>query len=246
MLTDAAGEVTVVVPLGRVGTFVPILVEKRHPAPSDVKVSAVLAASAVLDDARDPRGYGVARLRGAVNVSADARMAVTVGTVIDLAHMAVVLADDGQEKEIAMCFARIGFDHILSHATDGIWFLLHHAHELEPASSLTAAQVEQALMSGGVHLVEIRNDREVANGIISGGLVISLLEPTRRPDEIDPAGPGMDYFYCASGWPGGRGHQPGAVKGLHQCVGRPRRHRSLRPTAYDGGRFLSTRPGMAA
>lgn len=173
-------------------------VDATVPALGDDEVFAALAAGAVLHDARDPLDFATGHLRGAVNVPAEGRMAETVGAVIDPDRPVVVLAPDGREQEVAMRFARIGFENVGGYVADAEGFLTRHGDEVTPASRLTATQVAGVLAGGDVQLVDIRGAGEVANGMIPGATHISLLELTRRSDELDRARPVI--VYCAGGW----------------------------------------------
>lgn len=173
-------------------------VDATVPALGDEQVWAALDAGAVLHDARDPLDFGAGHLRGAVNVPAEGRMAETIGAVIDADQPVVVLAPDGREQEVAMRFARIGFENVVGHVADPEGFLVRNAAKVTPASRLTAPAAAAALAGGDVQLVDIRGAGEVAGGMIPGATHISLLELTRRSGELDPSRPVI--VYCAGGW----------------------------------------------
>ena len=83
------------------------------PALDDAAVESALAGGAVVHDARSDQDFGVAHLRGSINVPADGRMAETVGMVLAPEQSVVVIAHEGQEQEVATRFARIGFDNVV-------------------------------------------------------------------------------------------------------------------------------------
>jgi len=173
-------------------------IDTQVPALSSEQVDRALADGAVLHDARDPQEFGAGYRTGSVNVPADGRMAETIGAVIDPAHPVVVLAPEGREQEVAMRFARIGFDNVIGYVDDAEGYLVSHAEDVIHASRLTTSQVEQAMSSEDVQVIDIRNAGEVEGGMIPGALHIALPELARRLDEIDGTKPVL--VYCAGGW----------------------------------------------
>ena len=64
--------------------------------------------------------------------------------------------------------------------------------------AINPVQVSEALASGDVQVVDIRNEGEVAAGMLPGAVHIPLAELVGRTDELDPAKPVL--LYCAGGW----------------------------------------------
>ena len=168
------------------------------PAMSDGEVTAALAGGALLLDARDQVEFAAGHYRGAYNVPWDGRLAETVGTVLTPEQSVVIIAPEGQEQEVATRFARIGFDKVLGYVAEPEAFLLAHQDEVTPCSRLNPVQVSEALASGDVQVVDIRNEGEVAAGMLPGAVHIPLAELVGRTDELDPAKPVL--LYCAGGW----------------------------------------------
>jgi glyoxylase-like metal-dependent hydrolase (beta-lactamase superfamily II)/rhodanese-related sulfurtransferase len=168
------------------------------PALTDEVVDAALAAGAVLDDARDQLEFAAAHIRGSINVPWDGRMAETVGSVLTPDQRVVIIAPEGQEQEIATRFARIGFDNVLGYVPDPEAYFLAHEDRVQRASRLTTAQVEAAVASDDVQVVDIRNAGELETGMLPDARHIPLAELARRSHELDPAKPVI--VYCAGGW----------------------------------------------
>jgi rhodanese-related sulfurtransferase len=168
------------------------------PALTDEVVDAALAAGAVLDDARDQLEFAAGHVTGSINVPWDGRMAETIGSVLTPEQRVVIIAPEGQEQEVATRFARIGFDNVLGYVPDPEAYLLAHQDRVQRASRLTTAQVEAAVASDDVQVVDIRNAGELEAGMLPDARHIPLAELARRSGELDPAKPVI--VYCAGGW----------------------------------------------
>ena len=192
------------------------------PALDDEAVAAALADGAVVHDARDAVAFTAGHLRGAVSVPADGRLSETAGMVFRPDQPIVVMAPEGQEQEVALRLARIGFDRVVGYVADVEAYLVAHADQVTQASRLTVAQADTALTAqptaqpaaggtvaagpaaagpaaaGGVQLVDIRNPGETAGGTIPGARTIPLPELPRRLGELDEGAPVI--VYCAGAW----------------------------------------------
>ncbi len=168
------------------------------PALSAEQVAEALADGAVLIDARDPMEFGAGHLRGAINVPVDGRMAETVGMVVRPEDSVVLMAPEGEEQEAAVRLARIGFDRALGFIPRPEAYLIDHQDQVERASRLTPAQLEDVLSDCDVQLLDIRNAGETEAGMLPGAVNIPLAQLARRAEELDPARPTV--LYCAGGW----------------------------------------------
>jgi glyoxylase-like metal-dependent hydrolase (beta-lactamase superfamily II)/rhodanese-related sulfurtransferase len=168
------------------------------PALDEPAVVAALAQGAVVHDARDAIAFTAGHLRGAVSVPADGRLSETAGMVFRPDQRIVIMAPEGQEQEVAMRLARIGFDHAVGYIADPEAYLLAHEDQVEQASRLTATQAAHAVAGADVQLVDIRNPGETASGMIPGARTIPLPELPRRLSELDSTAPVI--VYCAGGW----------------------------------------------
>lgn len=168
------------------------------PALTAEQVERALADGAVLHDARDHQEFAAGHLRGAINVPWDGRLAETVGTVLTPDQHVVIMAPDGQEQEVATRFARIGFDKVLGHVADPEGYLLAHQDDVASASRLTPVQANAAVVESHAQVVDIRNEGELAEGMLPGALHIPLAELVARAGELDPDRPVL--LYCAGGW----------------------------------------------
>jgi hypothetical protein len=121
---------------------------------------------------------------GSVSVPADGRMAETAGMVFTPEQPIVVMAPEGQEQEVAMRLARIGFDRVVGYVADPEAYLLAHADQVERASRLTVAR--------GLRAPPGPAARERLNSSTSA-------TPARRPAARSPA-PDIPLPSCRGGW----------------------------------------------
>jgi glyoxylase-like metal-dependent hydrolase (beta-lactamase superfamily II)/rhodanese-related sulfurtransferase len=168
------------------------------PALTADQVERALAAGAILHDARDQQEFAAGHLRGSLNVPWDGRLAETVGTVLTPDQQVVILAPQGQEQEVATRFARIGFDNVLGHVADPEAYLFSHQQDVVRASRLTPGQVDEAVAATGAQVIDLRNEGELAEGMLPGARHIPLAELMTRSGELDPDRPVL--LYCAGGW----------------------------------------------
>jgi len=168
------------------------------PALDDGAVTEVLAGGAVVLDARDGSDFSTGHLKGAISVPADGRMAETAGMLLQAGQEILVMAPKGQEQDVALRLARIGFDHAVGYVRAPGAYLLAHQSDVEQASRLTVTQAAEAIAEGDVQLIDIRNPGETASGTIPGARKIPLPELPGRISEIDATRPVI--LYCAGGW----------------------------------------------
>ena len=168
------------------------------PALTEREVEEALAHGAVVHDARDVQEFASGHLRGSVNVPADGRMAETVGMVFSPDQEVVVIAPKGQAQDVAVRFARIGYDHVVGYVADPEHYFLTHQGDVVRASRLTVREAEEAFMRDDVQVVDIRNAGELSEGGAPDAVHIPLAELARRAEELDRERPVV--LYCAGGW----------------------------------------------
>jgi hydroxyacylglutathione hydrolase len=173
-------------------------VDQAIPALDHGAVDAALADGAVIHDARPAADFTGGHIRGAISVPADGRMAETAGMVLRPEQRIVVMAPEGQEQDVALRLARIGFDNTVGYVADPEGYLLSRQDQVGRASRLTVAAAASALDGGEIQVVDIRNPGETVGGVIPGARTIPLPELPRRLEELDRDRPVV--LYCAGGW----------------------------------------------
>nr|WP_232303843.1 rhodanese-like domain-containing protein [Pseudofrankia sp. DC12] len=197
--------------------FDAVLNRKDHPvfdpttAPRPLTAPEFVAAraeGALVVDTRDPQEFAAGHLRGSLNVPADGRFAETVGMVVDPSRTLLVIAAPGREEEVAVRFARIGFDQITGYLREPEGAFREMADgaapdQVVPASRITTDQLRDALgrtaeQGGAPVVLDVRNAGERALGAIDGSLHIPLAELTRRLAEVPADRPVV--VHCAGGY----------------------------------------------
>ena len=121
------------------------------------------ARGAVVIDARDPRDFAAAHLRGSLNVPADGRFAERAGMVTEPGSEILVIAPPGGEQEIITRLGRIGFDTVTGYLGEPEAAFLAVPGEVDQASRLTASDLREALgrrqPAGGARRAQRRRAR---------------------------------------------------------------------------------------
>jgi hydroxyacylglutathione hydrolase len=177
------------------GLLDPAAAARPLPAPDFL---ARRARGGVVVDARDPRDFAAAHLRGSLNVPADGRFAERAGMVIEPGREILVIAPPGAEQEIITRLGRIGFDTAAGYLPEPEDAFLTIPAEVDQASRLTASELRKALSREQPPAVlDVRNASERAAGAIDGSRHIPLAELPGRLAEVPADRPVV--VYCAGG-----------------------------------------------
>jgi hydroxyacylglutathione hydrolase len=176
-----------------------LLDETTPPAPMSWReVLAALDGGALLIDGRDPEVFAFGHLRQAINVGLAGRYAEYAGSIVPSDVDIVLITDPGYELEGKNRLARIGFDRVIGHLADPERVMYEHPDQVQVASRLTAAVLDQRLRELDVQLVDVRNPGELEHGTIGTAVNIPVGQLPGRLDELDPARPTV--VYCAGGY----------------------------------------------
>jgi hydroxyacylglutathione hydrolase len=192
------------------------------------------ARGAVVIDARDPRDFAAAHLRGSLNVPADGRFAERAGTVTEPGTEILVIAPPGAEQQVITRLARIGFDTAPGYLDEPEAAFLTVPSQVDQASRLTASELRAALRRENPPTVlDVRNASERAAGAIDSSLHIPLAELPGRLSEVPADTPGRGVL---------RGRHPLVDRGQPAAPLRPprrlrpdRRRGRLAPVPHPGG-----------
>ncbi len=155
-------------------------------------------AGAAIVDARDPREFADAHVRGSINVPADGRFAERAGMAVTPGAQLLIVAAGGREQEVVTRLARIGFDAVAGHLAEPERTFLEIPAEIDRASRLTVRDLRQAMRwDVPPVLVDVRNPGELDAGQIEGARSIPLAELLPRVDEVPEHSPVV--VYCQSG-----------------------------------------------
>jgi glyoxylase-like metal-dependent hydrolase (beta-lactamase superfamily II)/rhodanese-related sulfurtransferase len=178
------------------------LLDDHAPPPSLTVDDAIRLRDegSVLLDLRAPESFASGHLRGSVNVGLDGRFAEYAGDVIRPGEQIVLLDEQGRGIEGKVRLARIGLDAVAGEVADIERALADHPELAEPASRLTAADVDDWIAADpDVQVLDVRNPGEVADtGTIPGARHVPLARLLDGLEELDPARPVV--VYCAGGY----------------------------------------------
>jgi len=170
--------------------------------PSALSLSEVVGhrdAGAAVVDTRDPSDFAAGHLKGSVNVGLAGRYAEFVGGVVDPQQLIVLVGDDETAHEAKTRLARIGFDNVVGYLERPLI-----AFETNPGVVGRSSRVDVSgleLVMGerdDLQLIDIRQPRETADGVIEGALVIPLTRLNEQLDSLDASKPTV--IYCAGGF----------------------------------------------
>jgi glyoxylase-like metal-dependent hydrolase (beta-lactamase superfamily II)/rhodanese-related sulfurtransferase len=165
---------------------------------SDQEFRQHRAHGAVVVDARDPREFATAHIRGSLNVPADGRFAERAGMVIPTGAPLLVIAPQDREEEIVTRLARIGLDAVAGYLREPEGAFLALRDEVDQAGRLTVTQLREAMdHTPAPVLLDVRNPGERADGAIEPSLHLPLAELAQRLTELPTGAPLI--VYCAHG-----------------------------------------------
>ena len=162
------------------------------------EVLAAQAGGAVVVDTRDSADFAAGHLAGSINVGMDGRYAEYVGTVVPPRTPIVLVTDPGAEEEAKLRLARIGFDEVVGALDGGAARLADRPELARQASRLSVPAFDEAVGSGDVQVVDVRNPGETALGSIPGATTIPLARLREESASLNLERPIV--VYCAGGY----------------------------------------------
>ena len=162
-------------------------------------VLALQADGAQILDTRDPEEFGAAHLRGSINIGLGGQYATWAGTVLDRAHLIVIIAAPGRENESAVRLGRIGFDHLAGYLQNGLQSLEARPELVSFIERLSAQFAADVLATSEPPLaVDVRTPREREQKHIGGSLSIPLNHLAENLQTLPKDRPLL--VYCAGGY----------------------------------------------
>ena len=162
-------------------------------------VLAHQAAGAAVIDGRESAVFAAGHLRGSINVGLDGRFAEYVGAIVHAGTPIVLVTEPGQEHEARVRLARIGFDTVIGALTSPDAAFATRPEVVERASRLTATELDERRRTvPGLQVVDVRNNGEVADGMLDGAHHVALPALLDQLDQLDQTRPIV--VYCAGGY----------------------------------------------
>lgn len=150
-------------------------------------------------DVREAIDFEGAHLVGVLNIDLRGKYATWCGTMLDHTPPIVVIANFGEEEEAIMRLGRIGFDNVAGYLKDGMAALETRPELVETIERITARALEEQLQSDRPPVVvDVRSEKEHADGSIQGSLNVPLNHLQDRLEEVPTDRPVV--VHCAGGY----------------------------------------------
>lgn len=171
---------------------------KRALTPEEFEVAANESGAVVLDS-RKAEDFARVFIPKAINIGIDGSFAVWVGTLIpDVRQEILVVADEGREEEIITRLARVGYDHAIGYLKGGMDAWVSAQKEVDSIPVVTVSELERAMQSGPVNILDIRKNSEFQSEHIIGAENIPLDYVNQHMAEIK--NDETYYVHCAGGY----------------------------------------------
>ncbi len=177
----------------------PMLDEHEPPMIEIEEVLRLRDHGAVLVDAREPAGFAVGHLRGAVNIGLQGRFAEWAGDVLSPDRDIVLVGDPAIALEAKVRLARVGYDKVVGQLGEPAEVFGSRPDLIEASSRLTIEQLAELRgLEPGLQMIDVRTPGETAGGTLPGAREIPLPVLGDSIPGLDPSSPIV--VYCASGY----------------------------------------------
>jgi glyoxylase-like metal-dependent hydrolase (beta-lactamase superfamily II)/rhodanese-related sulfurtransferase len=151
----------------------------------------------VLIDVRDDQAFAGGHLRGAVNVALSGRFAEYAAAVVLPGRQVLLFGSPDQVAEGRLRLARVGVDNVAGAVTD-IDALSRRGDLVVASSRLDAHAAKKAMEEAAVQVIDVRQQGELADGVIPGSTHLPLVRLRDCLEQVDPKRPVL--IYCAGGY----------------------------------------------
>ena len=177
-------------PINRAG--MPLLSTYARPGRLSVdRAATLLAAGAVLVDARDRWSFAEAHIPGSIHVEGTDAFASWVGAVVPFGSALVLVTPEGPEAildELVLQLRRVGYDDVLGSIDGGIDAWAASGRVLRSMPAIDSAVLDAELRSGArVPILDVRQPTEWREGILPGSTTIFVGDLPGSIAALDPA-----------------------------------------------------------
>lgn len=170
---------------------------KRVPALSPILAASRIRNGAAVIDTRSGHQFAAGHIPGSINIGLNGQFAAWAGSLLPGERDVILVCEEiDKVEESRLRLARVGIDKVVGYIAQG---LLGWQAEDQPVAQLpqiTAGELVERF--GNYTIVDVRNDSEVAQGVIPGSLNIPLGVLSRRLDRIPKSKPVL--VHCKSGY----------------------------------------------
>lgn len=175
----------------------PLGVLKEPPALTPADFAAAMEDGAIVLDARSPEAYGGSHIPGALSAGLGSSFSTWAGTIVsDGTRILLVLDGPDDLWEATWQLLRIGYDVPVGWLSGGMRAWRTAARPLTSTPQITVQELKDRL--GDLHILDVRQPAEWADGHIENAQFITGAELPDRVDEV-PLGRTVAVV-CGSGF----------------------------------------------
>ena len=150
---------------------------------SPAQLSALLSDHTVtVIDLRRPEAFGGAHIPGAINIGAGQNLSLWAGWIIAPESRLVLVSDQGDDEASRRALARVGLDRIEGFLQKGMPAWIDAGLDFTRTCQMSTKEVTE--LRPDTRILDVRNEKEWADGHIAGAIHISLGELPGRTGEI--------------------------------------------------------------
>lgn len=169
---------------------------KKNAHSIDVAEFKKLMPDHVILDTRTAEEFAKEHVPGSVNVGLGGQFAIWVGSLFGNESF-LLICDEGKEDESVMRLARVGYDKVAGYLEGGVKAWKDAGNSVDSIESISAEEFAKR-MNDGSKLIDVRNEGEVANGMLKDSINIPLTELPKKIAGLDKNA--HYYVYCAGGY----------------------------------------------
>ena len=171
-----------------------------------------LEKGAVVVDGRELTAYGGGHIKNAIHIGLRASFPIWAGEILDETFpiwagqmidpegkIGLVLPEDGRLEEAQLYLFRIGIDNLGGYLREGFRTWLEAGLDFVRTEQMSVYELSQQIQAGAeLQILDVRRQREWANGHIPGAKQIYVADLQDQMDQLDPALPVVTY--CGTGY----------------------------------------------
>jgi hydroxyacylglutathione hydrolase len=154
-----------------------------------------MESGTVVLDTRSVEDFAKEHIPGSVNVGLGGQFAIWVGSLFGNVPF-VLVCDEGKETETVLRLARVGYDNVKGYLKGGVKTWKDAGNKTQSVESIEAGDFIKHI--GKDKVLDVRNDGEVAKGMVKDAISIPLGSLPTRLNELDKNE--HYYVHCQGGY----------------------------------------------
>lgn len=170
------------------------VISKNNKSLSLPEFKKAVAAGAIILDTRQPDAFEKGFIPGSINIGLNGQYAVWVGTLLDINHPLVLIADEGKEEEAVLRLARVGYEKVTGYLKGGVngW-----DGKLDTVETITPEQMK-AELAKGIEVFDVRKPGEWAVSHLKEANFLPLSDILNNTGNFNKSNPYL--VHCAGGY----------------------------------------------